>query len=191
MSRGPFQTNIFNGFTSFLVWSRNPEMPASRIHQTSQLCKTFKLSAFCLSLWTIKWSKVRAGGERTGTNTFSCTSNLQSLPWYFTGKKEEVTIHFLPQSCNWSCCPLHELRQSWERTDVITPLEEGEALPQWELPHAGTVSQLLPRSQADGFPIKQWALWASSWEHPGWWLSEQAITSSQLVVPGRHLTHHQ
>lgn len=142
------------------------------------------LSTFCLTLWTIKWSKVRGGREREGAKAFSCTSNvLQSLPLYFTGKKEEVTINFLPQSRNWSCCPLHEPRQSWERTDVITPLEEGEALPQWELPHTGTGSQLLPRSQADGFQNEQSP-------RPSWWyLAGIPLTISRLAPTGRGLSH--
>lgn len=91
MSRGPFQTNVFNGFMSFLIWSRNPEMPASRIHQTWQLCKTFKLSNFCFSRWTIKWSKVR-GRERAGAKAFSCTSNLmcfRACPGTLLGKRKK------------------------------------------------------------------------------------------------------
>lgn len=84
----------------------------------------------------------------------------------------EGTINFLPHSWNWSCCPLHEPKQSWERTDVITPQRKENLFLNGEPLCAGTAGQLLLALRLMAFRMR-------------------AITSSLFVVPGRCPSQHQ
>lgn len=182
MSRGPFQTNLFNDFIYFLVWSMKPEKPVLGIHKTWHLCRTIQLSTFCLC--TIKWSKVTVRRERAVSKAFSCPSNFicassPALVLYW--EKGKSGNQFSPVELKLKLLPL-----AWTQTELGKdwchhPIEEGEALPKWGAPTRGHCEPAPASSQANGFQNKSNHLvpvcgtWQASHSASAGWLELEGV----------------
>lgn len=137
--------------------------------------KTSPLSTFCLSLRTVKWSKVTVGRERAGSKAFSRPSNFlcTSLPaLVLHWEKGRSDNQFSPIELKLKLLPL-----AWTQTELGKdwchhPHRGRRSIPLMGSSHAGTASQLLLAPRLMAFRIR-------------------AITSSGFVVPGRTPTQHQ
>lgn len=185
MSKGSFQSDFFNNFIYFLLWSRKAQMVIAGVHKTWHFCKT---SVAYILFMTVHSSVEQSRKRRTKRRIQGILMPLQfhtcciACPGTSLGNREKGQSIFSHVAEIEAVAPCMNPDGAGKGLMSSPPQRKEKLSLNGELPRAGTVSQLLaPRLMA--FRIR--AITSSRL----WYLAGIPLSISRLASTGKGLSH--